>query len=68
MNNLIIRLLALPLILLITGCFHSTAMSRDVYDGIAVGMPIADVEAQAGQPGIFVPKGAMFKSTNTSNV
>ncbi len=50
MNNVIIRLLALPVILLMAGCFHSHVMSRDVYDCIAIGMPIADVEAQAGQP------------------
>jgi hypothetical protein len=33
-------------------------MSRDVYDTVAVGMPIAEVEEQAGQPRVIRTKGS----------
>lgn len=46
-----IKSLVLLTMLFLTGCFYSnTIMTRDIYDEVAVGMPIADITAQAGQP------------------
>ncbi len=44
---------------LLASCFTRPAMmSRDVYDNVAVGMPIGDVEEQVGQPRNIRSKGS----------
>lgn len=46
-------------ILFFPGCFaHSSVMTREVYEGVTVGTPISDVEAQAGQPRDIRSKGS----------
>ncbi len=47
----------ITILILVTGCFNRAAMSRDVYDSIQVGMPIADVQSWAGEPRDIRSKG-----------
>lgn len=49
-------LLLLPFL---AGCFcGNTIMTRDIYEDIAIGMPIADITAKAGQPRDIRNKGS----------
>lgn len=46
-------------VMLVAGCFsRPSLMSRDVYDSVEIGMPVADLELIAGQPREIRSKGS----------